>query len=108
MQSRWYRQSSGLAAAIALCASALIAPSTARAVTIIDFESEADGTALNAQIPGDTEVYDIVHDSLLIVRTGSGEKDIRAYVNSCLHRGTILRTEGGNVRHIKCPVHSMT
>ena len=51
---------------------------------------------------GDTEVYDIVHDSLIIVRTGTGESDIRAYVNSCLHRGTILRTEGGNVRHIKC------
>ena len=57
---------------------------------------------------GDTEVYDIVHDSLIIVRTGTGESDIRAYVNSCLHRGTILRTEGGNVRHIKCPVHGIT
>ena len=43
-----------------------------------------------------------------IVRTGTGTADIRAYVNSCLHRGTILRTEGGNVRHIKCPVHGLT
>jgi phenylpropionate dioxygenase-like ring-hydroxylating dioxygenase large terminal subunit len=57
---------------------------------------------------GDTEVYDIVHDSLIIVRTGAGAADIRAYVNSCLHRGTILRTEGGNVRHLKCPVHGLT
>lgn len=57
---------------------------------------------------GDTEVYDIVHDSLIIVRTGIGATDIRAYVNSCLHRGTILRTEGGNVRHLKCPVHGIT
>ena len=57
---------------------------------------------------GDTEVYDIVHDSLLIVRTGEAPGDIRAYINSCLHRGTILRTEGGPVRHIKCPVHGMT
>jgi phenylpropionate dioxygenase-like ring-hydroxylating dioxygenase large terminal subunit len=57
---------------------------------------------------GDTEVYDIVHDSLIIVRTGTGTADIRAYVNSCLHRGTILRTEGGNVRHLKCPVHGIT
>ena len=57
---------------------------------------------------GDTEVYDIVHDSLIIVRTGTGPDDIRAYVNSCLHRGTILRTEGGNVRHLKCPVHGLT
>lgn len=57
---------------------------------------------------GDTEIYDIVHDSLIIVRTGTGTADIRAYVNSCLHRGTILRTEGGNVRHLKCPVHGIT
>lgn len=57
---------------------------------------------------GDTEIYDIVHDSLIIVRTGTGTTDIRAYVNSCLHRGTILRTEGGNVRHLKCPVHGIT
>lgn len=57
---------------------------------------------------GDTEIYDIVHDSLIIVRTGTGPADIRAYVNSCLHRGTILRTEGGNVRHLKCPVHGIT
>lgn len=57
---------------------------------------------------GDTEVYDIVHDSLIIVRTGTADNDIRAYVKSCLHRGTILRTEGGNVRHLKCPVHGIT
>lgn len=57
---------------------------------------------------GDTEIYEIVHDSLIIVRTGTGLADIRAYVNSCLHRGTILRTECGNVRHLKCPVHGMT
>ncbi len=31
---------------------------------------------------GDTEVYDIVHDSLIVVRTGTGRNDIRAYVNS--------------------------
>ena len=38
---------------------------------------------------GDSEIYEIVHDSLIIVRTGPAETDIRAYVNSCLHRGTI-------------------
>ncbi len=57
---------------------------------------------------GDTEIYEIVHDSLIIVRTGPAETEIRAYVNSCLHRGTILRTEPGNLRHIKCPVHGIT
>lgn len=57
---------------------------------------------------GDVELYEIVHDSLIIVRTGAGEKDIKAYINSCLHRGTILCTEAGHVDDIKCPVHGMT
>ena len=59
---------------------------------------------------GDSEVYEIVHDSLIIVRTalGNGPGAIRAFVNSCLHRGTILCTEGGPLRHIKCPVHGIT
>ena len=54
---------------------------------------------------GDHVVNEIVHDSL-IVRTSATE--IRAYVNSCLHRGTQLRCEDGNVRHFKCPVHGFT
>lgn len=60
------------------------------------------------QIPnvGDHIVYDIVHDSLLVVRTGPNE--IRAYVNSCLHRGTLLRTEGGCVKQFRCPFHGWT
>jgi phenylpropionate dioxygenase-like ring-hydroxylating dioxygenase large terminal subunit len=55
---------------------------------------------------GDHIVYDIVHDSLIVVRTASGE--IRAYVNSCLHRGTMLRTEGGCVDRLRCPFHGWT
>jgi phenylpropionate dioxygenase-like ring-hydroxylating dioxygenase large terminal subunit len=60
------------------------------------------------QIPhaGDHIVYDIVHDSLIVVRTASG--DIRAYINSCLHRGTMLRTEGGCVDRLRCPFHGWT
>lgn len=57
-------------------------------------------------VVGDHVVYEIVHDSLIVVRTGPTE--IRAYVNSCLHRGTQLRVAGGNVRHFKCPVHGFT
>ena len=57
---------------------------------------------------GDTEIYDIVHDSVIVVRTGTGESDIRAYINSCLHRGTILCSEAGNNQHFKCPVHGIT
>jgi phenylpropionate dioxygenase-like ring-hydroxylating dioxygenase large terminal subunit len=55
---------------------------------------------------GDHVVYEIVHDSLIVVRTSATE--IRAYVNSCLHRGTQLRTEGGCVNKFKCPFHGFT
>lgn len=55
---------------------------------------------------GDHVVYDIVHDSLIVVRSGPDE--IRAYVNSCLHRGTLLRTEGGSVKQFRCPFHGFT
>jgi phenylpropionate dioxygenase-like ring-hydroxylating dioxygenase large terminal subunit len=55
---------------------------------------------------GDHLVYDIVHDSLIVVRTGTDE--IRAFVNSCLHRGTLLRTEGGCVKQFRCPFHGFT
>ena len=57
---------------------------------------------------GDHVVYDIVHDSVIVVRTGPGSTDIRAYVNACLHRGTQLRTEGGCVKQFKCPFHGFT
>ena len=59
---------------------------------------------------GDHVVYEIVHDSLIVVRTNQadGSAGIRAYVNSCLHRGTQLRCEDGNVKHFKCPVHGFT
>ncbi len=57
---------------------------------------------------GDIEVYEIVHDSVLVVRSGPEESDIKGYINSCLHRGTILCTERGNVNNIKCPVHGMS
>ena len=55
---------------------------------------------------GDHVVYEIVNDSVIVVRMSATE--VRGYINSCLHRGTMLRTEGGNVRHFKCPVHGMT
>jgi phenylpropionate dioxygenase-like ring-hydroxylating dioxygenase large terminal subunit len=57
---------------------------------------------------GDTEIYEIVHDSVIVVRTGPKDSDIRAFINSCLHRGTILCTEGGRKENLKCPVHGMT
>ena len=60
------------------------------------------------QIPdvGDSLVYDIVDASLIIVRTAPDE--IRAFHNSCLHRGTQLRTGSGPVTCFRCPFHGFT
>ena len=55
---------------------------------------------------GDHIVYEIVHDSLIVVRTAPDE--VRAYINSCLHRGTMLRTQGGCVKQFRCPFHGFT
>ncbi|MBJ22600.1 MAG: aromatic ring-hydroxylating dioxygenase subunit alpha [bacterium] len=53
--------------------------------------------------PGDSFVYDIADDSLIILRTRTGE--LRAYHNACLHRGTRLRDEDGSLERIRCPYH---
>ncbi|GGN61674.1 (2Fe-2S)-binding protein [Novosphingobium indicum] len=52
---------------------------------------------------GDHVLYDIGTEQLIVVRTSDGS--IKAYPNSCLHRGTTLRTCGGNVNRFKCPFH---
>lgn len=58
------------------------------------------------QKTGDHVVYEIGDESVIVTRTASGE--IRAYVNACLHRGVLLRTEGGCVDRFKCPFHGFT
>lgn len=57
------------------------------------------------QIPeaGDCVVYDSPAASLIIVR--SDEDEIRAYYNSCLHRGMKLCTENTSVQRLACPFH---
>ena len=57
---------------------------------------------------GDHVVYEVATESVIVVRTGEEPHDVRAYVNSCLHRGTQLRTEGGNVQRFRCPFHGFT
>lgn len=52
MQVTWYGRCSGWAALIAVVMLGVVAPSTARAVSTIDFESEADAAALGTQIAG--------------------------------------------------------
>jgi phenylpropionate dioxygenase-like ring-hydroxylating dioxygenase large terminal subunit len=60
------------------------------------------------QIPavGDSIVYDIAGFSLIIVR--SAPDTIKAFHNSCLHRGTRLRTEPGTLTELRCPFHGFT
>jgi phenylpropionate dioxygenase-like ring-hydroxylating dioxygenase large terminal subunit len=54
---------------------------------------------------GDTEVYDICDTSILLVRAAHGPGGIKAYINSCLHRGRALRLEAGRVDELLCPYH---
>ncbi|TAL03084.1 MAG: aromatic ring-hydroxylating dioxygenase subunit alpha [Rhodospirillaceae bacterium] len=55
---------------------------------------------------GDTYVYDIATLSIVIVRAAHDQ--IKAYYNSCLHRGRPLRDCPGNVSQLKCPFHGFT
>jgi nitrite reductase/ring-hydroxylating ferredoxin subunit len=55
---------------------------------------------------GDHYVYEIGELSFLVVRTD--ETEIKAYYNSCLHRGTRLKDCAGNSASIRCPFHGWT
>lgn len=59
---------------------------------------------------GDHVVYDIAHLSVIVVRVASGNdpSSIRAFHNVCLHRGTQLRVDSGNVPAFRCPFHGWT
>jgi len=56
--------------------------------------------------PGDHVVYEVGEESLIVVRTAS--KEVKAFYNSCLHRGRELREEGGRVARFVCPFHGWT
>jgi len=55
---------------------------------------------------GDIVVYDLAEHSLLIVRSAPDE--IKAFHNSCLHRGTKLCTADTSVSRLRCPYHGFT
>lgn len=55
---------------------------------------------------GDYIVYDIAELSVLVVR--SSPSKIQAFYNSCLHRGTQLKVEGGKSATLQCPFHGWT
>ena len=52
---------------------------------------------------GDYAAYDLVGEPVLIVRDRAGT--LRAFANSCRHRGTRLLDGKGNCRGIICPYH---
>ena len=56
---------------------------------------------------GDNYVYDVGPYSILVVRHGEGAEDIKAYHNSCMHRGTQLKPSHsqGNSQKLRCPFH---
>lgn len=55
---------------------------------------------------GDTHVYEVAGLSFLIVRVS--ETVVKAYWNSCLHRGVPLRQSSGRVDRLQCPFHGFT
>ncbi len=59
--------------------------------------------------PGDRYVYDVGHHSVLVVR--GADRKIRAFVNSCPHRGMKFASEssrGVRRANIRCPFHGMS
>lgn len=56
--------------------------------------------------PGSYAVYDIGDRSIIIVR--DNEAKLRAFHNSCLHRGTRLCDGAGRLQRIRCPFHGFT
>jgi len=56
--------------------------------------------------PGDYFTIEFVGVPVIIVRGANG--GVRAFANSCRHRGALLLDGEGNCRAIRCPYHSWT
>jgi phenylpropionate dioxygenase-like ring-hydroxylating dioxygenase large terminal subunit len=56
--------------------------------------------------PGDYFALDFAGVPLIILRDEAGE--VRAFANSCRHRGSALLSGSGNCKSIICPYHSWT
>ena len=56
--------------------------------------------------PGDIVVYESPGASIIVVRGDDGE--IRAFYNSCLHRGMKLCANDSSVARLACPFHGFT
>ena len=55
---------------------------------------------------GDHHIYEIVNQSVIVTRTG--ENEFKGYINSCLHRGRLLRDCDGHAKEFVCPFHGAT
>jgi phenylpropionate dioxygenase-like ring-hydroxylating dioxygenase large terminal subunit len=55
---------------------------------------------------GDSVLYEINGREYIVVRVD--DRTIKAYPNSCLHRGRQLRSDGGRIARIRCPYHGFT
>lgn len=56
--------------------------------------------------PGAVVVYDVAELSALVLRDGEGR--LRAYANSCPHRGTRLCEANGRQQQLRCPFHGLS
>ncbi|RJG03199.1 aromatic ring-hydroxylating oxygenase subunit alpha [Noviherbaspirillum sedimenti] len=56
--------------------------------------------------PGDVAVYELGDWSFMIVR--AEDNSIKAYYNSCTHRGTKLCSSNTHLQKIRCPYHGFT
>jgi choline monooxygenase len=54
--------------------------------------------------PGDYAVFDLVGESIIVLRDAAGR--LRAFANTCRHRGTRLLDGTGNCKSIACPYHA--
>lgn len=62
------------------------------------------GRADHIPNPGDYFTLEFVGVPIIVVR--DHERELRAFVNSCRHRGTLLVDGEGSCRAFKCPYHS--
>ncbi len=65
--------------------------------------------AFSAELPnpGDYKAMEVLDIPVLISRGADGI--VRAFINSCSHRGAVVVTEGtGNARRFSCPYHAWT
>jgi choline monooxygenase len=56
--------------------------------------------------PGDYMTFDLCGEPIVILRDRAGK--VRAFANSCRHRGTKLLAGRGNCATISCPYHAWT